>query len=209
MNDHDVIDPSGPRTITQKRWATRRTPVWVFAAIILVVAATVAVSLVHKPSQAQRASDLRGYLGDVNAGITSCAGGLRDALTALDKVEAGDTGDSQNATGILTYNAQNCSPANNEPLQDFTNYQVAESLASFRLDTADDDVVTWAFDAQTAQLDMLAVLKATTPTGKARANATLTTALAKLNAERSAIDAIWGKAQRAVGNDSPFPNLSA
>src|ERR1700691_3869425 len=126
------------RTITNKGWATRRTPAWVLAAIVVVVAGVIVVSLVHKPSQAQRASDLRGYLGDVNAGITSCAGGLRDAQSALDTVAAGDTADSSAAAGILAYNAQNCSPANNEPLQDFTNYQVAESLASFHLGTDDN-----------------------------------------------------------------------
>ena len=197
------------RTITSKGWATRRTPVRLLAAIVVVIAGVVVVSLVHKPSQAQRPSDLRGYLGDVNAGITSCAGGLRDAQSALDKVAAGDAADSPAAAGILAYNAQNCSPANNEPLQDFTNYQVAESLASFHLGTADNDVVTWAFDAQTAQNDMLAVLQAKTTTAKATANATLHTAMLRLNAERAIIYSIWDEARQSTGDGSPIPDLSA
>ena len=67
-------------------WASRRTPLWVFAAIIVLVAGWVLVSLSHKPSQAQRAGDLSGYFTDVNAGIESCAGGVHDSLTAYGKV---------------------------------------------------------------------------------------------------------------------------
>jgi hypothetical protein len=197
------------RPITRKGWATRRTPAWVFAAIAVIVAGIIIVSLTNRPSQAQRASDLRGYFGDVNAGIASCAGGLRDALTALRKVEAGDAADAKTADGILAFNAQNCSPANNEPLQDFTSYQVPESLASDRLDTADDNVITWAFDAQAAQSDMLAVLRAKTAPGRAAANATLSAALTRLAAERAAIYPIWDKARQAAGDRGPLPDLSA
>lgn len=207
MNPQDVLTP--PPTTSAKGWATRRMPVWVAVVIVVVVAVTVVVSLVHRPTNAQRASDVGGYLGDVNAGIESCAGGLRDALTALNRVEAGDKGNYSTAASILAYNAQNCSPANNESLQNFTNYQVAESLASFNLDTADNDVITWAFDAQTAQNDMLAVLEAKTPAAKATAKATLTSAMTKLNAERATIYSFWEKAQQSTGNRSPIPNLSS
>ncbi len=208
MNPQDAIAPP-PATISGRGWATRRTPAWVLVAIVVIAAATVVLSLVHKPSQAERASDFRGYLGDVNAGIESCAGGLRDAITALDTVEAGATGKAAAAAGILSYNAQNCSPANNEPLQDFTNYQVAESLASLHLDTADNDVITWAFDAQAAMNDMLAVLRAKTPAARAQASAVMKKAMSTLSAERAAIYSIWDNAQRSTGNGSPFPDLSS
>ena len=82
-------------------------------------------------------------------------------MTAFNKVQAGDKADLSAALGILAYNAQNCSPANNEPLSDFATYQVTESLAQFPLDKADNDVITWAFpDALNVQQDMTAVLKA-------------------------------------------------
>lgn len=207
MNPQDVMTP--PPTTSGKGWATRRMPAWALVAIVVIVAATAVLSLAHRPTRAQRASDFRAYLGDVNAGIVSCAGGLRDAVSALDRVEAGDAGKSSAAAGILSYNAQNCSPANNQPLQDFTNYQVPESLASFRLDTADNDVITWAFDAQAVMDDMLTVLKAKTPAAKAQAHTTVKTAMTTLNAERAAIYSIWDKAQKSTGNGSPFPNLSS
>lgn len=189
-------------------WASRRTPLWVFAAIIVLAAGGVLVSLSHKPTQAQRASDLTGYFNDVNAGIESCAGGVRDSLTAFNRVEAGDTAQYSAAVGILTYNAQNCSPANNQPLQDFTNYQVTESLAQFPLDKADNDVITWAFpDAMNVQQDMLAVLRASTPAARAKAKATLSTALATMDAQRAAIYAVWQNAERSAGATAPLPYL--
>ncbi len=189
-------------------WASRRTPLWIFAAIIVLAAGAVLVSLSHKPSQAQRASDLAGYFSDVNAGIESCAGGVRDSLTALRSVEAGNAANASAAAGILAYNAQNCSPANNEPLSDFTSYQVTESLAAYPLNTADNDVVTWAFpDAMNAQLDMLAVLRAASPGARATANTTLQAALRKMDAERAAIYAIWHAAERGTGSTASLPYL--
>jgi hypothetical protein len=188
-------------------WATRRTPAWVFAALIVLAGGAVLVSLSHKPSQGERASDLKGYFSDVNAGIESCAGGMRDSLTALNNVEAGDKANYSAAVGILAYNAQNCMPANNEPLSDFTSYQVTESLAQYPLDTADNDVITWAFDADQAQTDMLAVLQAATPAAKTQANAALQAAMRKLDVQRAAIDAIWNKAQKGVGTTDTLPYL--
>ena len=189
-------------------WATRRTPLWVFAAIIVLIGGVVVVSLSHKPSQSQRASDLTGYFNDVNTGIESCAGGVRDSLTAYRNVLGGDMANLSAAVGILAYNAQNCSPANNEPLSDFANYQVAESLAQFPLDKADNEVLTWAFpDAMNAQQDMLAVLQADTPAARAKAEASLKAALATMDAQRSAMYAIWSNAEKSVGSTTALPYL--
>ena len=60
---------------------------------------------------------------------------------------------------------------------------MTESLASLHLDAADNDVITWAFDATTYQQDMLAVLGGRdTPAARAQAQAALGPALAALNA---------------------------
>ena len=191
-------------------WATRRTPLWIFGAIIVLIGGVVLVSLSHKPSTAERASDLSGYFKDVNAGIESCAGGTRDSITAFNRVQAGDKAELSSALGILAYNAQNCSPGNNQPLEDFTSYQVTESLAQFPLDQADNDVVTWAFpDAQNVQQDMVAVLQASTPADRAKAQATLTAALKAMDAERTSIYAIWRNAEKSVGSSAALPYLPA
>jgi hypothetical protein len=189
-------------------WATRRTPMWVFAVLLALVAGVVLVSLSHRPSQAQRASDLTAYFKDVNTGIESCAGGVGDSITALDKVQAGDKADLSIAIRVITLGAQNCAPANNQSLSDFTGYQVTESLARFPLDEADTDLRTWAFpDAMVAQQDMLAVLQASTPGALAKANASLRAALRTMDAQRAAIYAIWTSAEKAVGATAALPDL--
>jgi hypothetical protein len=187
-------------------WATKRTPLWVFAALILVVAAGFLVALSVRPSQSQQASDLRGYFGDVSTGVGSCAAALRDSMTSYQAVVGGDTAELGTARSIVGYGASNCEVASNESLSDFANYQVTESLDSLHLVAADNDVITWAFDATTYQQDMLTALAAPNSTA---ARAALGPALAALNTERATVDGIWNAAKQSTGDASPLPNLTA
>ena len=144
--------------IRHTRWPTQRPPRWLLLAGLAVLVGAVLVSLVHRPSQAQRAGDVRQFLTDMNTDIESCAGGVRESLAALYAIKPG-TGstaqDTQDTIKIAQYGASNCLPANNELLDDLTQYQVTESLAGFHLDTAVNDVITWAFPyAQRVQNDV-------------------------------------------------------
>jgi hypothetical protein len=190
-------------------WATKRTPLWVFAVLAVAAVGVLLVSLSHKPSGTQRASDLAGYFGDVRAGIGSCAAGLHDSENAYGQVLSGDTAQTKSAESIFTYGGSNCTLAGNEALTDFGSYQVTESLASFNLDTADNDVITWSFDSTAAQQDMLAVLRATTPAARASAQDTLKTAIGTLDAQRAAIDAIWNAAKKTADATAAIPSLPA
>jgi hypothetical protein len=190
-------------------WATKRTPLWVFALLAVAAVGVLLVSLSHKPSETQRASDLAGYFGDVRAGIGSCAAGLHDSENAYGQVIGGDTAQTKSAESIFTYGGSNCTLAGNEALTDFGSYQVTESLASFNLDTADNDVITWSFDSTAAQQDMLAVLRATTPAARASAQATLKTAIGTLDSQRAAIDAIWNAAKKTTDATAAIPSLPA
>src|SRR5262245_15340517 len=128
-------------------WPVRRTPRSVLLAIVALVGLGVAVSLVHKPSQAERASDLRGFLHEVTADIESCAGGVGESLTALRQVESGQAGnpaDVSDGISVAQQGSANCSPANNELIGNLENYQVPQSLDSFGLKGAVSDLVTWA-----------------------------------------------------------------
>jgi hypothetical protein len=183
--------------------------VWVFAFIAVAVAGVVLVSLSHRPSQSQRASDLAKYFGDVKGGIGSCAAGLHDSENAYGQVIAGDTAHAATARAIFTFGANNCTLAGNQALTDFAGYQVSEVLSSYNLDTADNDVITWSFDSTAVQQDMTAVLGAATPTARSAAQATLKTAIAKLDAQRAALDAIWTAAQKATGASAAIPALPA
>jgi hypothetical protein len=188
-------------------WATRRTPLWVFAALAVLAIGVVLVSLSHKPSQSQRASDLAGYFSDVKTGIGSCAAGLNNSESAYGQLLSGKAALNKNAESVFTYGGSNCTLASNEALTDFANYQVTESLASFNLDTADNDVISWSFDSNAVQTDMLAVLKATTPAAKTGAQAQLRADLATLDKQRVAIDAIWTAAKKTTGATAAFPSL--
>jgi hypothetical protein len=188
-------------------WATNRTPWWVFAVLALAVAGVALVSLSHKPSPSQRASDLAGYFKDVQAGIGSCAAGLHDSENAYGQLLSGKATLNKNAESVFTYGESNCTLAGNQALSDFGNYQVTESLSSFNLDAADNDVITWSFDSTEAQTDMLAVLQATSPAARASAQATLNAALSKLDDQRAAINAIWNSAKTATGATAAPPGL--
>ena len=188
-------------------WATRRTPLWVFAALAVAAVGVLLVSLSHAPSKPQRASDLAGYFGDVKAGIGSCAAGLHDSENAYAQVLGGRTAQAKAAESVFGYGGSNCTLASNQALTDFASYQVTESLSSLRLDTADNDVITWSFDSTAVQQDMLAVLRATTSAGRSGAQADLTTDLVALDKQRAAIDAIWAAAKRATGATAAVPSL--
>jgi len=187
-------------------WATKRTPLGVFGAIAVLVIAGFLVALSVRPSQSQQASDLRGYFGDVSTGVGSCAAALRDSMTSYQAVVGGDTAELGTAKSIVGYGASNCEVASNESLSDFANYQVTESLDSLHLTAADNDVISWAFDATTYQQDLLTALAApNTPA----ARAALGPALAALNAERATVDGIWNAAKKSTGDATPLPNLTA
>jgi hypothetical protein len=194
--------------IRHSGWPVRRTPMWVLLAVLVLAGGAVLVSLSHKPSHAQQAADLTAYMNDMNAGVESCAGGVRESQQALSAVQAGDRADLKTAVRLVNYNAANCSPANNEPLADLTQYQVTESLDSFNLVTCTNDFVTWTFPyAMQAQLDMVTVLTATSAPARAAADAALTGELRELDAERAAIYSILRSAEHATSDTAALPSL--
>lgn len=195
--------------IRRTRWATRRSPLWLLVAIAVLVVGGVLVGLSRTPSQAQRASDLRGFLGDVNYDIESCAGGVGESLTVLRQVESGASRDASTAIYIANTGAANCSPANNEQIDDLENYQVTESLASFRLARVVTGLVDWAApDAQDVQTDVALVLtNLGHPQAKAQDTAALQKALRKLDTQRAAVDAIMNSAIRSLSAHGSPPKL--
>ena len=188
----------------------RRTPLWVLLAVLVLVGGIVLVSLSHKPSRAQQAADLNAYMSDMNAGVESCAGGVTESRQALNAIESGSRGDLKTAVSLVNYDAQNCSPANNQPLADLTQYQVTESLARFHLQDCSNDFVTWAFPyAMQAQLDMVTVMKSRTAPARAAADAALQRDLGRLDAERATIYSILRSAEHAVSDHAVLPKLPA
>src|ERR1700744_758786 len=192
---------SPPRTqppyvpIRRTAWPTRRSPrlLWLAAAAVLAIA--VALALVHRPSHAERASDLRGFLQDMSTSIESCAGGVGESLTAMQGIEAGASHDVADGAKVATDGATNCTLAYSMQIDDLTSYQVAQSLTSFHLDSAVQGLVTWADpDAVNVQTDVANVIRASSPPGRAQAQARLRGALRVLDAQRGTVDAVMEKA---------------
>lgn len=180
-------------------WPVRRTPRWILLSAVPLIVVTIAVALVHKPSQTERASDLRGYLQELTTDIESCAGGVAESLSALRIVQAEHERNATNVTDAISVaqqGAANCSPAENEQIDDLENYQAPESLDGFGLVAAVTGLVNWAApDAEDVQTDVADVLSADTPQARNNADAALDRAVATLNAQRAAVN---GPIEKAI-----------
>jgi len=189
-------------------WPVLRTPRWMLAGGVVLVAGLTLAAIPHHPSTSQRATDLRGAVQTMNADIESCAGGVSESLTALRAIQAGTSHDVRTAVGIATFGAANCSPANSMPMDDLVQYQPPESLASFHLEQTVNDLVTWGFpDAQRVQSDVATLLTAGTPTAVQAATAALQHDQQVLDAERATIDGMINAASRSLSADVAPPTL--
>jgi hypothetical protein len=200
--------PSPPYVpIRRSGWSGRRTPRLAYVAGAVLLAGAVLVALVHRPSAAERAADLRGFVTDMRADIGSCAADVGASMTALRAIETGASHDIATARLIATSGASDCLPANDELIDDLIQYQVTESLASFRLNRVINGLVVWANpDAVRVQNDVANVLTARGTAAKASAQAALQAALRTLNAQRAAVDSIVSSASRSLSaHVQPLP----
>jgi len=207
-----LLSNKPPRLSTRPGgWPVRRTPRWVLAVFAALVVVAVAVALVHKPSSAERASDLRGFLHDVTYDIESCAAGVGESLSALHQVQAENyrsAADVQDGISVAQQGAANCAPANNEQIDDLENYQVPQSLDSFGLATSVSGLVGWAAPAaEDVQTDVASVLSATTPAARTAAEAKLATAVRALDVRRAALDRPINAAVTALHVHEAAPRL--
>lgn len=203
--------PPPTRSTLSSGWPVRRTPRLLMLAAIPVLAAAIAVSLAHSPTRAERASDLHSYLQALNTDVESCAGGVRESLTALRLVEAEhwrSPSDVSDGISVAEQGAANCGPADNEQIDDLENYQAPESLDGFGLVAVVTRLVDWvAPDAQDVQTGVANVLAAPSPQARVRAQAELTVAIGRLNGKRAAVNGPIRKAIAALGAQATPLNL--
>jgi hypothetical protein len=203
-----TVGPTSGVPTRRSGWPVLRTPRWMLAGGVVLVAGLTLAALPHHPSASQRVTDLRGAVQTMNSDIESCAGGVSESLTALQEIQSGASHDTKTAVHIATYGAENCSPANSMPMEDLVQYQPPESLASFHLDQTVNDLVTWAFpDAQRVQIDVATLLTARTASAVSAATAQLHRDQHVLNAERATIDAMINAASRSLSAGVAPPTL--
>jgi hypothetical protein len=208
--------PSSTRTpprrqVSASGWPVRRTPRWVILAVAGLLVVVAAVALVHRPSQAERAADMRSVLTEMTTDIQSCAASVGESLTALRLVQAEhirSATDVKDGIGVAQFGVQECAPADNELLVNLESYQVPESLASFRLAAAVSGLVGWAApDAQQVDTDVATLLGARTPQAKNQATAALSQALQKLDSKRAAVYKVINAAIKALAMHAAPPKL--
>jgi hypothetical protein len=194
--------------IRRSGWPGRRTPRWAIVAAAVLVVIAVAVGLAHHPSTGERASDFRGLLATLNTDIESCSGGVGDALRVLKEIDNGSSHDVTTAITIAATGSANCSPANNEELDDLTGVQVPESLDPYNQQAGVTDLINWAApDAANVQADVATVLSDRGQPGEAAARTALNAALSKLRAQRAVVRAAFAPAIKALSPHSTLPVL--
>jgi hypothetical protein len=189
--------------IRTRAWPQRRMPRSTYLVGVALLLIAVAVGLVHKPSQSEKASDLRGVLSEMTSDVESCAGGVKESLQAMDLVCSGADAtatDVSDGISVAQQGAENCSPANNEQIDDLENAQVPESLASYKLGGAVTGLVAWAApDAERVQADVANVLSASSPTARSKAEAQLAADEAALSRQGAAVNRLVDAAMKSLG----------
>jgi hypothetical protein len=189
--------------IRTSAWPHRRMPRSTYMVGVALLLIAVAVGLVHKPSQSQKASDLRSVLQEMTSDVESCAGGVTESLQALHLVQSGadaSATDVSKGINIAQQGAANCSPANNEQVDDLENAQVPESLASYKLGGAVTALVAWAApDAEQVQTDVASVLSASTAQARSKAQDQLAGAEATLSRQGAVVNRLVDAAMKSLG----------
>jgi hypothetical protein len=189
-------------------WPTKRSPRWALAAGTVLLVAAVLVGLSHRPTNGERAADLRGLLSTLNTDIESCSGGVGDALRVLNAIDTGSSHDVATAINLANLGSQNCSPANSQPLDDLTGVQVPESLASYHLQAAVTDLIDWAApDAAQVQADVATVLTERGKPSEPNARRALSVDLRRLRAQRAKVYAALAPAIKALSPQLTPPIL--
>jgi hypothetical protein len=93
-------------------------------------------------------------------------------------------------------------------MEDLVQYQVPGSLASFHLDKAVNDLVTWGFPlAQQVQSDVASRLTATTPAEIERTSAQLRRDQQAMDAQRARVNQLFIAASTALSAEVAPPSL--
>ena len=142
--------------IRSTAWPVRKTPRWLLAAGLHRGRGACWSASRCTRRKSQRAADLNGFLTDMKTDIQSCAGGVRDSLTALRSIEAGTASTTSAPRSASPPTGRRTAPRRTTcSSMTWSGTRCHESLASFRLDRVVYGLVDWATpDALRVQADV-------------------------------------------------------
>ena len=133
---------------------------------------------------------------------------MNDSITALRAIQSGASSNVKTAVKIANMAAANCSPANSMPMEDLVQYPAPESLASFHIQTAVNNLVTWGFPlARRVPTDVATLVTAKAPDAIARASAQLGKDQRALDAQRARINQVINAASTSLSAHVAPPSL--
>lgn len=184
---------------------------WVQAVVAAVLVTTVVgMDLSQRSTTHQQASDLRDYYSGAVADLASCAGGLHDALTAMQAVVTGASADRRTAAQIASDAAQGCTPVVDTKLYDLATIGPPPSLTRFDLQPASTALSQWAYpQAATALADVRTIISARSPADATTAFAALQAQLVVLHATAARAQSGFFAAARALNTTLPPLDLDS
>lgn len=144
---------------------------WVQAGVAALLASTgLGINASSHTSARDRTADLRSYYDLVTGDLRSCAGGLHDALTAMQAVISRADRDVVTATQIVSDGQQACTPVVDTKLYDLATSQPPPTLARLGLQSATEDLSRWAYpQAATALGEVHTIVRGRNAPGNAAA----------------------------------------
>ena len=185
-----------------------RTPKWMLAAGVVLVAGLALAAIPHRPSTAQRAADLRGMVHDLTTDIESCAGGVSDSITALRAIQSGASNDVKTAVKIANRPRRTARPPTACRWRTWSSTRRPGRWHPSMSRPPSTTSSTWGFPlAQRVQTDVATLVTAKAPDAVARASAQLRKDQLALDAQRARIDQLINAASTSLSAHVAPPSL--
>lgn len=152
------MSPRQPVGVRRGRPTTSRRAVYVAAAVVAVVAVSVAFDVGHGATKADRGRDLTGLVSTVHADVASCVSSVTDSFEAFTAVVTTQPGERHAAEGIISGDEPNCTPEANSNLYDLATLEAPGTLRAYNVQPALTDVVAWSFPNGAAVINDLGAL---------------------------------------------------
>lgn len=187
----------GPAGLPPRRMRSSIRARWVVAGVVAVVGASLALDFGHSANRADRGSDLKALVSQVNTDVASCNSSVADSFTAYREVIGGRADERSAAEKIAADDEQYCTPVGNTDLYDLATLEVPGTLKAYNLQAALGQVVSWAYPNGAAAIDDIGRMLASSANTGARQD--LQSRLAAMRQLAASADRSFSVAAAALG----------